>query len=167
MPTAMTAPIARPVDEKAFRTTMGYFASGVTVITTLDDAGAVHGMTATAFSSLSLRPPLVLVAISRGTRGHRQIIAGKQFGVSILASDQTDLSQHFGGKPSSDLAPRFERLGHVHVVAGATAALACRVDEAPLSGGDHSIFIGHVTEVWMNKGQPLIHFNGAYRALSD
>lgn len=163
---AMTTSVAPPVDEKAFRETLSHFASGVTVITTLDGAGGVHGMTATAFSSLSLRPPLVLVAVSRGTRCHRQIIAGKHFGVSILAEDQIGWSQHFGGKPSSDLAPRYQMLGQVHVLEGAMAALACRVEDAPLLGGDHSIFIGLVTDVLTRSGQPLIHYNGAYRTLS-
>ena len=163
----MTASVASAIDEKAFRQTLSHFATGVTVITTLDGTGAVHGMTATAFSSLSLRPPLVLVAVSQGTRCHRHIVSGRQFGVSILTRDQIDVSKHFGGKPSRDLVPLYDRLGDVHVLKGAVAALACRVEEAPIAGGDHSIFIGLVTDVLMRSGEPLIHYVGAYRTLSE
>ncbi len=155
------------VDEDAFRRTLSHFASGVTIITTLDENGDVHGMTATAFSSLSLRPPLVLVAIKRGSRCHRQIVAGNRFGVSILEDRQIQWSKHFGGRPSDALIPRYEMLGDVHVLEGAIATLACRVEDPPLLGGDHSIFIGLVTDVALHSGQPLIHFGGAYRTLSE
>jgi flavin reductase (DIM6/NTAB) family NADH-FMN oxidoreductase RutF len=163
---ATTTTVASSVDEESYRRTLSRFASGVTVITTLDAAGDVHGMTATAFSSLSLRPPLVLIAVSRGSRCHRQLIAGKQFGVSILEADQVALSKHFGGKPSSDVAPRYAKLGGAHVLESAIAALACRIEEAPLAGGDHSIFIGLVTDIMVRGGEPLIHYGGTYRTLS-
>ena len=163
----MTSPAGSGVGDKEFRHALGHFASGVTIITTMDSDGVVHGMTATAFSSLSMRPPLVLVAVTRGTRCHRQLIAGQRFGVSILRADQIDLSRHFGGTEVPDIAPRFTPLGEVEVLEGALATLACRIEEPPLAGGDHSIFIGLVTNVVVATANPLIHFAGRYRTLVD
>ena len=148
-----------------FRDALGQFASGVTVITTLDDNGDVHGMTATAFSSLSLEPPLVLVAIARGTRCHQHVTTRKQFGVSILYADQADLSRHFGGKPAADFRPEFSRLNDVPVLAEAMVKLACLLEE-PFEGGDHSIFVGRVTGVSTSRGEPLVHFRGKYHSIS-
>ena len=132
------------------------------MITTHDAAGAVHGMTATAFCSLSLRPPLVLVAIARGTRCHTHVTATGRFGVSILAASQIDLSRHFGGKPNA--RPVFTTLDGVPVVEGALVQLSCHL-ESPQPGGDHSIFVGRVTATRAVKGHPLIHFEGRYRQL--
>lgn len=153
------------VGEQAFRDALRQFASGVTVITTLDEQGAVHGMTATAFCSLSLKPPLILVAVARGSRCHRQVMAEKRFGVSILHADQRQISRHFGGKPSPETAPGFARLDDVPVLGAAMVKLACRLQE-PVDGGDHSIFIGLVTAVETSRGEPLLHFDGRYHGIT-
>ena len=119
-------------------------------------------MTATAFCSLSLRPPLVLVAIARDTRCHAHVMATGRFGVSILAASQVDLSRHFGGKPNT--LPTFTALDGVPVVEGALVQLSCHL-ESPQPGGDHSIFVGRVTATKTEPGNPLIHFEGRYRRL--
>ena len=160
MPTIEEA--AKPFEEANFKAALSLFASGVTVITTHDEAGIAHGMTATAFCSLSLNPPLVMVAIARESRCHKHIVATGRFGVSILAESQADLSRHFGGKPM--LAPRFTMLDDVPIIENAIVNLACHL-EAPHSGGDHSIFVGRVTATLTDPGSPLIHFQGAYRQL--
>jgi flavin reductase (DIM6/NTAB) family NADH-FMN oxidoreductase RutF len=153
-----------PVGEQTFRDALKQFASGVTVITAPDEQGAVHGMTATAFSSLSLRPPLVLVAVTQGSRCHRFVAASKRFGVSVLFADQTQTSRHFGGKPSPDLHPAFKSLDDVPVLDEAMVRLACRLEKM-VEGGDHMILIGLVTAVETSKGDPLLHFEGRYHGI--
>ncbi len=160
----LTPPDETIVGEQDFREALRQFASGVTVITTLDEQGAVHGMTATAFSSLSLRPPLILVAVARGSRCHRHVMSEKRFGVNILFADQAHLSRHFGGKPTRETHPSFGRLNDVPVLEQAMVKLACTLEE-PLEGGDHSIFVGRVTAVETSRGEPLIHFDGHYHGI--
>lgn len=158
-------PAPTAVDDQEYRDALRHFASGVTVISTLDSAGRVHGMTATAFSSLSLRPPLVLVAVDRRARCHRQVITTRQFGVSILHSRQEDLSRHFGGRPLDGHQPTFSRLDGAPVLEDAMVTLACTLDST-LEGGDHTIFVGLVTATTIIVKDPLVHFAGAYYALS-
>lgn len=148
-----------------FRHTLAHFASGVTIITTTDADGAVHGMTATAFSSLSVDPPLVLLAVGRKARCHRHLVAGRRFGVSMLADRQEALSRHFGGRHVADIEIRFETLGQTQVIQGALATLECLVSDPPVGGGDHSIFIGAVVSAAVSGGDPLIHYQGRYRSL--
>jgi flavin reductase (DIM6/NTAB) family NADH-FMN oxidoreductase RutF len=153
-----------PVDEASFRAALRHFASGVTVITTREPDGTIHGLTATAFCSLSLDPPLVLVAVARNTRGHRRLLASGSFGVNILHIGQTDLSKHFGGRPSPDLSPAFSSLAEVPVLAEAKVKLACRLRE-PVNGGDHSIFVGLVIGAEIGEGAPLLHYDGRYHRI--
>lgn len=162
----LTSPTEGAVGEQQFRDALRLFASGVTVITAPDGEGGVHGMTATAFSSLSLRPPLVLVAIARDTRCHRLINAGKRFGISILYAHQTEISRHFGKQGRASRPPEFTPLDGVPVVEGSMAMLACSLEE-PVEGGDHSIFVGLVTAAQASPGAPLLHFDGRYRTLHE
>ena len=160
----LTPPTVGAVGEQEFRDALRLFASGVTVITAPDGEGGVHGMTATAFSSLSLRPPLVLVAVARDTRCHRLIAAGKRFGISILYDQQTEVSRHFGKQGQADRPPRFASLDDVPVIEGSMAMLACSLEES-FEGGDHSIFVGLVSAAQARPGSPLLHFDGRYRTL--
>ena len=154
------------VAEPDFRMALGRFASGVTVITTTDEVGAIHGMTATAFSSLSLRPPLILVAVASGTRCHALLGARRAFGVSILADHQCDVSRHFGGRPSSAIKLEFTLVGGVPVLVDALATLTCRLRQS-IVGGDHSIFVGHVETAKVREGMPLVHHRGRYCGLVE
>lgn len=154
------------VGEQEFRDALRLFASGVTVITTPDGGGGIHGMTATAFSSLSLRPPLVLVAVSRETRCHRYITEARHFGVSILDDRQIDVARHYGKQAPAAKPPVITMMDGVPVIEGAMAVLACVLEEA-MGGGDHSIFIGRVTAAMARPASPLLHFDGQYRALAD
>lgn len=152
--------------EQEFRDALRLFASGVTVITTPDGAGGVHGMTATAFSSLSLRPPLVLVAISQDTRCHRLINESRRFGVSILFDHQTEVARHYGKQGLAAQPPSVVALDGVPVIEGSMAMLACSLED-PFEGGDHSIFVGRVTAAEARPGKPLLHFDGRYRTLLE
>lgn len=163
---SLTPPIEKDVGEREFRDALRLFASGVTVITTHDEQGEVHGMTATAFSSLSLHPPLVLVAVARDTRCHRLVTAAGRFGISILFDHQADVSRHFGKQGQAARAPEFLDLDGVPVIAGSMATLACSLGD-PVAGGDHSIFVGRVSAVEARPGSPLLHFDGRYRTLHD
>ena len=89
------------IDPRRLRSTMGRFCTGVTVVTTARD-GQVHAMTANAFTSVSLQPPLVLVSIDHRTRMHALLPDTRHFGVSVLASDQERVAWHFAGRPMAD-----------------------------------------------------------------
>jgi len=135
--------VDRAVDGHRLRKALGTFVSGVTVVTTsVDDE--VHGMTANAFTSVSLDPPLVLVSIASTARMDERIRRSCRYGVSILRRSQEPLSLHFAGVRCKEPAtPRFlERLG-VPLVEGALVHLACTVTDSH-PAGDHTLHIGHV-----------------------
>ena len=92
------------LDSRSFRDALGRFASGVTVVT-VRDADGVHGITVSAFSSVSLEPPLVMVAVGKKARAHARIAAAGRFGVSVLAADQQVYSDLFAGRPGVEAVP--------------------------------------------------------------
>jgi flavin reductase (DIM6/NTAB) family NADH-FMN oxidoreductase RutF len=149
----------------AFRRTLGMFATGVTIITT--QAGdQVHGMTANAFMSVSLRPPLVLISVDRRAKMNSLLRDGVRFGVSVLAEDQRDLSDHFAGRPREhEPQSRFEVVRDTPLVDGALAHLVARVVRS-YWGGDHSLFIGHVEYARYGVGAPLLFHGGRYEQLT-
>src|SRR4029079_5176968 len=133
------------VDHMLFRRVMGSFATGVTVITT-EARGEVRGMTANAFMSGSLEPPLCVISVAKRARIHPRLVEAGHFGVSILAKDQERLSTHFAGGPVADIAPDFLRTGRTPVLGGARATIAANIT-ACHDCGDHSIFIGHIVHL--------------------
>jgi flavin reductase (DIM6/NTAB) family NADH-FMN oxidoreductase RutF len=153
--------LAAPVNEQAFRMALGQFCTGVTVITAAD-GDSFHGMTATAFSSVSLSPPMILVCLGANTRMNRFLAASKAFGVSILGQTQEAISVHFAGRANT--TPPMTRLEHVPVVEGALAHLACRAVTTQVAG-DHHIYIGEVMACSTTAGLPLLHYAGRYGAL--
>jgi flavin reductase len=152
------------IDIALFRKVMGSFATGVTVISTQAD-DEVRGMTANAFMSGSLDPPLCLVSVGTRARLHPYLIASGYFGVSILAKDQEKLSQHFSGRSVADLAPEFVRIGRTPVLVGACAIIAADV-VARHDCGDHSIFVGHIVHLEAFARAPLIVHEGRYASLT-
>lgn len=153
------------IDESEFRRLLGHFASGVTVVTTVSDGERPSGLTVTAFSSLSLEPPLVLVCIERGADTHDRIADNGVFGVSILAAEDGErLSRRFSEAPVED---RFDSVGYRTVEDGipildrAIAWIACRL-RSTADGGDHTIFIGEVIAGDAVSGNPLVYFRGGY-----
>jgi flavin reductase (DIM6/NTAB) family NADH-FMN oxidoreductase RutF len=150
-----------------FRRTLGMFATGVTVITTRV-AEQVHGMTANAFMSVSLRPPLILISVDRRAKMNALLNEGTRYGVSVLGEGQTALSDLFAGRAVED-APetRFEIVHETPLVEGALAHLVARVVRS-YWGGDHSLFLGQVEYVRYGKGTPLLFHGGRYeRVVTD
>jgi flavin reductase (DIM6/NTAB) family NADH-FMN oxidoreductase RutF len=150
----------------AFRRTLGMFATGVTVLTTRV-AEQVHGMTANAFMSVSLRPPLVLISIDRRARMGSMLHEGTRFGVSVLEAKQTGLSDRFAGRVADDLPEAtFEVVHETPLVEGALAHLVARVVRS-YWGGDHSLFLGQVEFARYGEGRPLLFHGGRYERLID
>ena len=154
-----------PIDPALFKQTLGQWPSGVTVITTRHE-GAPYGMTASSFSSLSLNPPLVLVAVDHRARLHQYLPQSKRYGVSILAAGQSALSTHFAGRPQEGLQIPWVEAEGLPLIDGAIAHLVCDVT-AQLPGGDHTIYVGQIThaQAWPER-MPLLHHAGKYRALA-
>jgi len=151
----------------AFRRTLGMFATGVTVLTTRV-GGQVHGMTANAFMSVSLQPPLVLVSIDRRARMGALLHQGTRFGVSVLEARQTGLSDRFAGRLEADPPEAtFEVVHETPLVEGALAHLVAEVVRS-YWGGDHSLFLGQVEFARYGEGRPLLFHGGRYeRLVSD
>jgi flavin reductase (DIM6/NTAB) family NADH-FMN oxidoreductase RutF len=153
-------------DSQKQRKIMGHFATGVTVVTT-DGAAGSHGMTANAVASLSLDPPLVLVAVDKRAALLVYLLKNRCFAVNILRLDQEDLSRRFaipGPKDFSDLNIIRAGTGSPVLVDG-LAFLDCRVHDI-LPGGDHDIFVGEIVAGEYQGGEPLLYFSGRYRRLA-
>lgn len=151
------------IEPLEFRRALGRFASGITVITT-EHEGAVRGMTANAFVSVSLDPPLVLVSVDNRAKMNEVLPVSGRYGVSILRNSQEDLAQHFAGRPREGTVISFVRRGGVPLLEGALAHLVCRlVDVRP--AGDHTLYIGHVEHLDYGDGAPLLYYTGSYRCL--
>jgi flavin reductase (DIM6/NTAB) family NADH-FMN oxidoreductase RutF len=150
----------------AFRRTLGMFATGVTVITT--QAGEqVHGMTANAFMSVSLRPPLVVISVDRRARMHALLHVDRRYGISVLADEQRALSDRFAGHPGEGTEEvEFDLVHETPLVRGALAHLVARVVRSNW-GGDHSLFVGQVEYARYGQGQPLLFQGGRYQHLLE
>jgi flavin reductase (DIM6/NTAB) family NADH-FMN oxidoreductase RutF len=144
-------------------------ATGVTVVTAR--AGdRTHGMTVSAFTEVSLEPPLVLVCIYRAAKMRSLIEAGGAFAVNILARGQEALAQRFASREAedrrfSDLACETAVTG-APLLAGAVAQLDCRLESAHESG-DHTIYIGEVVDTRLSEGDPLVFYDRGYYGLAD
>jgi flavin reductase (DIM6/NTAB) family NADH-FMN oxidoreductase RutF len=148
----------------ALRRTLGMFATGVTVITTRQGE-QVHGMTANAFMSVSLEPPLVLISVDRRTKMCGLLHEGSHYGVSVLCETQASLSDRFAGRPCDDCpAPRFDVVRETPLVDGALAHFVARVERS-YWGGDHSLFLGRVEYARQGPGTPLLFHGGRYERL--
>ncbi|MCW2985822.1 MAG: flavin reductase [Conexibacter sp.] len=150
----------------AMRKALSRFVSGVTIVTTADGEGhgaEVHGMTANAFTSVSLDPPLVLVSIARKARMDAMIRENGRYGVSILCKAQEPHSMHFAGRPM-DEEVSFHWRGGVPFLEDALAHLACTVYDSH-AAGDHTLHVGHVDGLWYGDGDPLVFYTGGFRAL--
>ena len=146
----------------ALRRTLGMFATGVTVVTALKGE-QVHGMTANAFMSVSLEPPLVLISVDRRTKMWGLLHEGMHYGVSVLSASQAALSDRFAGR-SGDVDPRFLVVKETPLVDGALAHFVARVEKS-YWGGDHSLFLGRVEYARQNPGTPLLFHGGRYERL--
>jgi flavin reductase (DIM6/NTAB) family NADH-FMN oxidoreductase RutF len=161
-------PASAPPNSRAFRRTVGQFATGVTVVATYGSNDIV-GMTANAVTSVSLEPLLLLVCVDRRARIASHLPVGQPFSVNILRDDQEVLSRYFGGGWRNLPRPeyRFERWETAPRLVGSLAALRCIVDRV-YDGGDHDIVIGRVVRLFDGPGawNPLLFHAGRYRRLA-
>lgn len=152
------------MDTKQFRHALGSFATGVTIITTRDEAGGAIGVTANSFNSLSLDPPLVLWSIGVKAFSYPAFAKAKHFAVHVLAADQQALSDRFA-RPSTEKfdGVLFEHgLGEVPLFPGCAAVFECSTERC-VEGGDHVIMIGRVERFSVNESAlPLMFYRGRY-----
>ncbi len=157
------------IDLDTFRQSLRRWPSGVTVVTA-KDGDELHGMTVSAFSSVSAEPPLVLVCANRSSRTHALMQKAGGFCVNILAAGQQDLSGRFSSSKTE--ASRFEGVdfrigeGGTPVLAGTSASLECRTVSA-YDQGTHCIYVGEVIAAHLSDEAPLVYYAGAYRGLTE
>ncbi len=167
----LSTEITTDISTGAFRDAMGHFATGVTVVTSVGADGAPVGTTASAVSSLSLDPPLVLVCFDRGSHTLAAVQAHGAFVINVLAAPQRHLSANFARR---GLAAAWDGVRHRRGPTGSPrledtlAALECTV-EYQLPGGDHEIVVGRVREVETSRqpSPPLLYWRGGYASLED
>ena len=156
-----------PIDARTFRHALGRFPSGVTVVTVRDSEGRDFGMTVSAFASVSLDPPLVLVCIGDDATIAGAVAAAGQFAVSVLAEHQGALAQRFADSGADRFAETAVWRGTtgIALLEGAAAHLECAI-VARHRGGDHTIVVGEVLAATAAEdGRPLIYQRGGYRRL--
>ena len=152
-----------------FKKALQLWASGVSVVTTSSEKFGVQGMTVTAFSSVSVNPPLVLVCINNAADTGEGIQESQCFAVNVLTSDQQDLSNQFAG--GSNQQQRFENtdwkagITGAPILNGSLMSLDCKVVEKVLAG-THWIIIGEVQECVCRSGEPLLYYRGSYQQLA-
>ena len=155
---------ALQIDRFAYRKALGHFTTGVTVITTAT-RGTVHGMTANAFCSVSLDPPLVLISIDKKAYMHEVLAQSGFYGVSVLAQNQEAYSRHFAGQPQENLPVLFTWRKNCPLLEGALAQLVCSITDTH-SAGDHTLYIGQVEYLsYSDEQPPLLFYSGKYKAL--
>jgi len=156
-----------PIDKDLFRAVLGRFASGVTIVTTTDADGRDQGMTVSAFSSLSLEPPLVLVCIDHNASVWPAFERAEHFAINILGSQQEALSRRFSSRDGD----RFASVGFTRGATGVAllddtlASVECVVISR-VSHGDHSILVGSVEGGTARDLQPLLYYRGGYASLT-
>jgi flavin reductase (DIM6/NTAB) family NADH-FMN oxidoreductase RutF len=136
------SPAESSVNHELFRRVMASFVTGVTVVTT-QVRGEIRGMTANAFMSGSLEPPLCVISVALKARMHAFLLEADHFGISILARGQEKLIGHFAGRPIEGLDVKYEYAGDTPLLADSNATLAAKVI-ARHPCGDHSLFVGHI-----------------------
>lgn len=153
------------MDNRMFRDAMGKFATGITVVTT-EHEEEIIGMTVNAFMSISLDPHLIAVSIGENASMYEILQQTKQFGVSILAEEQKDLSMIFAKQIEQNQEIDYVKLDEIPVIKHSLVTLACHVKEM-VKAGDHMVFIAEVTEFVINEGTPILYADGAYRLLQS
>ncbi len=149
------------IDPRELRNACGGFATGVTVITTRTETGD-HGMTANAFMSVSLDPPLVTISLDHKSKMHERIRSSGRYAVSILAHDMEDIAWHFAGRHNGELATILEERHEMPVVPGAAVIFVTEVAQE-VEAGDHTLFIGRVLHLERrDDSQPLLFSSGKF-----
>ena len=157
------------IEPATFRHVMSRFASGVTVVSTVDAAGHAHGMTVNALTSVSLDPLLVLFCCEKDASLHAPLMRSGSWAVSMLAAAQIDVSDWFAARERrgtdqfAAVGVRAGRQSGAPILDGALAWLECRT-WATYDGGDHTIVVGEVTAagVGEDEADPLIYYKSGY-----
>ena len=154
------------IDSDLFRAVLGRFATGITVITAVDEAATPHGMTVSAFSSLSLDPPLILVCVANDATMAPLLARANSFAVNVLSDGQEALSRRFAGKIDDRFAGVGYRAGEQGnpLLDDVLAWLECRI-VARHPAGDHVIVVGRVEDAGVHDGRPLLYYRGGYAQL--
>jgi flavin reductase (DIM6/NTAB) family NADH-FMN oxidoreductase RutF len=162
-----------PFDPNLFRQVLGRFATGVTVITVCKD-DLKRGMTANAFTSVSLNPPLILVSVDKKADTHSLMIEAEAFCVNILPEHRREWSDWWAGKAPKDV-DQFANMPYSTKATGSPVLdeclgyIDCKV-WARYEGGDHTLFVGEVQEASINSDanlKPLLFFASKYRKIAD
>jgi len=150
-------------EARELRRALGTFVTGVTVVTTTDEEGGFHGVTANSFSSVSLDPPLVLWSQAVKSLSHSAFFKAERFAVNILAEDQIELSNRFAKSSQAKFAGIDVDIcsDGVPLLPGCSARLQCRV-VSRVPGGDHTIYVGEVLAIDRAERKPLVFGNGRY-----
>ena len=164
-----TGDIGMP-DAQIFRQAWGKFATGVSVITTVQDDDEIHGMTANGIASVSLDPLLALVCAGHSTASYPLIKESGRFAINILSEEQQAIAEYYARpteQKTGDVPMSFSRTAHgAATLDGSLAYMDCRVVNEYVAG-DHTIFIGEVEELEVGSGRPLLYFEGHFNHLRD
>ena len=151
------------IDALSLRRVLSHFATGVTVLATRHRAGGACGLTANAFSSVSLNPPLALVCVDRATRSYPCLVESRAFTASFLSAGQADLAVRFAGKEDDkfDGVPVRTGVTGLPILEGAIGHVECEL-EAEHDGGDHAILVASILSAGRDEGLPLVFFESRY-----
>lgn len=155
------------LDEAEFRRAMGVFATGVTIVTCLDEERRPTGMTVNSFTSVSLEPPLLLWCVNKSIIPFPAFSTTGHFAVHVLKRDQEDLSNHF----AVDRTDKFDGVEYREGVAGLPllpdylSVYQCQVSHR-IDAGDHIILVGQMVDYEVNEGEPLVFYGGDYRSIA-
>ena len=149
-----------------FRQVLGHFASGVTIVTTCDSEQRPTGLTASAFCSVSLDPPLILICVDHKSQSFPHLRDSGRFAINILHQEHEPLSRRFASTRLDKFDGVAFTLGTLGVplIDAALGHLECRTVSAHVEG-DHTIFVGHVEAVTVGEGEPLLYYGGRYHRL--
>ena len=159
-----------PISSEDFRDVLRHFPSGVTVVTIKPyGSDEVHGLTVSAFASISPEPPLILISIDHRAHAYPMMeTAGTTFAVNILSHDQMEISNRFAWLKDEDRFAGLETFtlsSGAPLLHGGLACLDCRVHSA-FEAGNHTLFIGEVIAVRLGTGLPLLYYDRGYRQLT-
>ena len=162
----------KPIDAGQFRRVLSHFASGITVVTS-EFQGDRHGMTCTAFCSIAVTPPTILVSMTRGTRTEKLVRQSNAFAVNFLAADQVTHSDRFAGRHKDKEGDRFEGMPWKAqatgspVFEGTLGWLDCRVQQL-IEAHDHTLALGEVVAAHLSDAlAPLLHYGSRYHRLGE
>ena len=157
-------------DAQTFRQAWGKFATGVSVITTVEADDEIHGMTANGITSVSLDPLLALVSAAHSTASYPLIKETGRFAINILSEEQQSIAEYYArptDQKTGDVPASFSRTDQgAATLDGSLAYMDCRVVNEYVAG-DHTLFIGEVEEIHIGDGRPLLYFEGRFNRLPD